>query len=159
DYITYRTGVRVGSGAVQPLAVFQPIPDPFTGSESEGAVEIASTPSGFGAAGIGPGVFIGFHGKFNEGGIANEEDPLVYYDFTTGKYFDFIGNNEPNIGHIDGLLATDNSLFVADISSTGSLISSADTGRGVIYQIQPTGSSAQLPPGFTETPVVAGLSG
>ena len=33
DYIEYRTGNRIGSGSVQPIAVFQPTPDPTTGHE------------------------------------------------------------------------------------------------------------------------------
>lgn len=42
DYIEYRTGQRVGSGAVQPVIAFQPVPDPNTGSESAGANEITA---------------------------------------------------------------------------------------------------------------------
>jgi glucose/arabinose dehydrogenase len=134
DYITYGTGVRVGSGAVQPLATFQP--DPMTGSEKTGATELAFTPAGFVAAGMDPGVFIGFHGTFNAGGLANEKNPVVYYDLTTGQYYDFISNNEPTIGHIDGLLATGDSLFLSDLTSTGSLFFPGDQGQGAIYQIQ-----------------------
>ena len=134
-YIEYRTGTEVGSGGVDPLAAFQPLPNPSTGSESEGPAEIAMAPAGF-PAGLNNGVFIGFHGKFNQGGIANEENPLVFYDFATGTYFHFIGNGERIIGHLDGLLSTSDSLFVADLSSTGSLFSAADAGKGVIYQIR-----------------------
>ena len=68
--------------------------------------------------------------------LANEENPLVFYNQTTGRYFDFIGNNEPNIGHLDGLLSTSNSLFIADLSSNGDLFTSQGTGAGVIYEIQ-----------------------
>ncbi len=137
DYIQYRTNVRVGSGGVQPLVAFQPIPDPLTGSESEGPSEIAFTPTQFTElGGLNPGVFVGFHGKFNQGGLANEENPLVYYDLTTGQYYHFIGNDEANIGHLDGLLATSDSLFIADLSSTGGLFSPGDAGNGVIYQIK-----------------------
>jgi hypothetical protein len=135
DYIRYRTGERVGSGGIQPLAAFQPIPPP-DGSESEGASEIAFTPDAFTEAGIGPGVFIGFHGKFGEGGIANEENPLVFYDLATGTYSHFIGNDEPDIGHLDGLLATADSLFIADLSRTGNLFTPGDAGQGVIYQLR-----------------------
>jgi glucose/arabinose dehydrogenase len=135
DYIRYRTGERVGSGGIQPLVAFQPLPPP-DGSESEGPAEIAFAPAAFQAAGIGPGVFVGFHGRFNLGGIANEENPLVFYDLTTGEYSHFIGNNEPDVGHLDGLLATADSLFVADISRTGGLFSPANAGQGVIYQIR-----------------------
>ena len=80
------------------------------------------------------GVFIGFHGKYGAGGLNNEENPLVYVDLRTTNYFHFIGDEEPAIGHLDGLLTTGDSLFVADFSTNGSL--STGGGRGVIYQIK-----------------------
>jgi hypothetical protein len=80
------------------------------------------------------GIFIGFHGKFGAGGLANEENPLVYVDLAATNYFHFIDDDEPNIGHLDGLLATEDSLFLADLASNGSL--SSGSGFGVIYQIK-----------------------
>ena len=81
---------------------------------------------------------MGFHGQFSKGGLANEENPLVYADSQTGEYFHFIGNDEPAIGHLDGLLATGNKLYAADISSQGGFGSSAQN-SGVIYLIRYTG--------------------
>jgi len=134
-YVAYRTGQRVGKSGVPPLVTFQPWPDPYTGSESEGPSEIAFAPAGF-PQGMNNGIFVGFHGRFDLGGLANEENPLVFYNQTTGRYFDFIGNNEPNIGHLDGLLSTSNALFIADLSSNGDLFTQQGTGAGVIYEIQ-----------------------
>ncbi len=134
-YIAYRTGRHVGSGAVPPLVTFQPWPDPITGSESEGPSEIAFAPATF-PKGLNNGIFVGFHGRFDLGGLANEENPLVFWNRATGNYFDFIDNNEPNIGHLDGLLSTSNAIFIADLSSNGDLFTSAGTGAGVIYEIQ-----------------------
>ncbi|HVT82508.1 MAG TPA: hypothetical protein VHM90_17840, partial [Phycisphaerae bacterium] len=133
DYIQYRTGLHVGSGGVAPIAVFQPHPNPLTGSESEGANEIAFAPALF-PSGLNNGVFIGFHGRAFDFGLANEENPLVYYDLGTGQYFDFVSNDLTTIGHLDGLLATADSLFVSDINSGGTLATSTPDGR--IYQIQ-----------------------
>ena len=133
NYIAYRTRTVVGGGGVQPLVTFQPLPDPFTGSESEGPNDIAFAPPAF-PVGLNNGIFVGFHGRFDSGGIPNEENPLVYVDLTTGGYFQFIGNDEPNIGHLDGLLSTADSLFLADLTSTGSTGSGGNT--GVIYQIK-----------------------
>lgn len=132
-YTTYRTGVLVGGGAIQPLIAFQPLPDPATGSESEGPNDIALAPRGF-PPGLNRGVFIGFHGRFGSGGLANEENPLVYADPATGQYFHFIGNDEAGVGHLDGLLATADSLFLADLAPQGSLGTSG--GTGVIYQLK-----------------------
>jgi hypothetical protein len=123
---------------VQPVVAFEPLADPNlpqTGSESEGSSGFALSPSGF-PAGLNQGVFIGFHGKFNQGGTDNEENPLVFADPKTGHYFDFISNDLTNIGHLDELFSTNDSLFVADISSSGDLFSPAGVGDGKIYQIK-----------------------
>jgi hypothetical protein len=133
NYTAYRTGTVVGGGGVQPLVTFQPLPDPFTGSESEGPNDITFAPPGFPAA-FNNGIFVGFHGKFDLSGIPNEENPLVFVDLANGSYFQFIGNNEPSIGHLDGLLSTSDSLFLADLTSTGSTGSGGN--KGVIYQIK-----------------------
>ena len=81
------------------------------------------------------GLFVGFHGQFSKGGLANEENPLVYVDLDRRDYFHFIGNEEPGVGHLDGLLAMDNRLFVSEISSQGGFSSGA-ANSGLIYQIR-----------------------
>ncbi len=133
NYTEYRTGTVIGGAGVQPLVAFQPLPNPSNGSESEGPNDIAFAPPGFPAA-LSNGILVGFHGKWALAGVANEENPLVYVDLTTTNYFHFIGNDEPNIGHLDGLLSTRDSLFAADITSTGNIDSGGKT--GVIYQIK-----------------------
>src|SRR5206468_12479118 len=55
-YTAYRTGTVVGGAGIQPLIAFQPIPDPFTGHESEGADDIVFAPPGF-PDGLNTGVF------------------------------------------------------------------------------------------------------
>src|SRR5207253_11491905 len=69
----------------------------------------------------------------------NEENPVVFYDFTTSTYWHFIGTNEPNIGHLDSLLSTPDALYMADMAD-GSLFS-APTNTGAIYKV------IALPPG------------
>ena len=71
--------------------------------------------------------------KCNLAGIANEENPLVYLDLSTGQYFHFVANNEPAIGHLNSLVATTDAIFAADLASGGSL---STPGTGVIYQIR-----------------------
>jgi glucose/arabinose dehydrogenase len=132
DYIEYRTGNRIGSGAIQPEAAFIPIPNPANGAESEGANEIAFAPSGF-PNGLNNGVFVGFHGKFNLTGINNEENAVVYYDLGTDTYYHFIAPRQAGIGHLDGLLATSNSLFLSDLT-TGSF-AAAPYNLGSVYQV------------------------
>ncbi len=123
---------------IQPVVAFEPLPDPVLteeGSESEGSSGFALAPPQF-PTGLNQGVFIGFHGLFDEGGIANDENPMVFANPATGHYFDFVSNNLSNIGHLDEMLSTSNSLFVADISSTGELFAPSGVGAGVIYQIE-----------------------
>jgi len=139
NYIEYRTGRNVGGLGVQPLVAFQPLPNPTTGNESEGPNDIVFAPPGF-PPGLNNGIFVSFHGKFGGGGLDNEENPLVYVDLATTNYFHFIEGHQVNVGHLDGLLATGDSLFVADLATNGSL--SSGSGLGVIYQIK----SLVLPP-------------
>jgi len=139
NYIEYRTGRNVGGLGIQPLVAFQPLPDPTNGNESEGPNDIVFAPPGF-PQGLNNGIFVSFHGKFNGGGLANEENPLVYVDLATTNYFHFIEGHQVDVGHLDGLLATDDSLFVADLTTNGNL--GNGSGLGVIYQIK----SLVLPP-------------
>lgn len=132
SYVAYRTGTVVGAG-VQPLVAFQPLPY-STNSESEGPNDITFAPPGF-PPGLNNGIFVGFHGKYSLGGIANEENPMVFVDLTNYSYFQFIGNNEPTIGHLDGLLSTGDSLFAADLASIG-FNASGSVNTGVIYQLK-----------------------
>lgn len=131
DYIQYRTGTRIGSGAVQPAAAFQPIPQP-NGAKSEGAVQLAFAPAAF-PSGLRNGVFVGFHGSFAVGGAANAENPVVYYDFGSSRYFHFISSAQPGVGHLDGLLTTGDSLFLADLDPTSAYTAG---GTGKIDQIK-----------------------
>jgi hypothetical protein len=133
NYTAYRTGTVVGGEGIQPLIAFQPQPDPFTGEESEGPNEIVFAPPRF-PDGLNNGVFIGFHGKFNLGGTNNEENALVFVDLAHTNYFHFVPSRQPDIGHLDGLFATEDSLFVSDLTSGGDL--GTGGGQGVIYQVK-----------------------
>ncbi len=145
-YEAYRTGEQVGSTGVLPIVAFQPLPDPLTGSESEGPNDIAFAPAGF-PEGLNNGVFVTFHGKFVLGGLENEENPLVFVDLDDNSYFHIIPNTLPDVGHLDGLLATEDALYVADISPDGGFgNSTSDT--GVIYKIQ----AKSIDPTSIETP-------
>ena len=136
-FIAYRTGEFVGGGATPPVVAFTPLPNPADGSESEGPNDIAFAPPGF-PDGLNNGLFVGFHGQFSKGGLSNEENPLVYADLDTGEYFHFVSNEEPLVGHLDGLLASRDRLYVADISGHGGFGSSAKN-SGAIYRIRYVG--------------------
>jgi glucose/arabinose dehydrogenase len=141
DYIDSHTGQRVGSGGVQPLVTFRPLPcascpDPGDpngpdGAESEGPSGIVFAPPAFPSY-VNNGVFVGFHGKFGAAPSGNEENPLVFWDLATGRYFHFIEAFQ--LGHGDQLLSTEDSLFIADMAADGSL--NTNGGTGVVYQIR-----------------------
>ena len=132
-YTEYRTGTVVGAGGLPPLVAFQPIPSP-DGDEGEGPNDIAFAPSTFPES-LSNGIFVGMHGRFSAGGLRNEENPLVFVDLNDNSYFHFITNDEPDVGHLDGLLSTSDSLFIADISPTGGFGGNA-ANTGAIYQIK-----------------------
>lgn len=133
NYVAYRAGTNVGGAGIPPLIAFQPVPNPVNGRESEGPFDMTFAPPGF-PSGLNRGIFIGFHGKFTGAGAANEENPVVYADPITTNYFHFIFGQQTGVGHLDGLLATRDSLFVADMSTAGNVFNS--TNAGVIYQIK-----------------------
>ena len=80
-------------------------------------------------------MFVGMHGKFSLGGLSNEENPLVFVDLDDNSFFHFISNDESGVGHLDGLLSTSDSLFVADISPDGGF-GSGSRNEGKIYQLK-----------------------
>jgi len=147
NYDEYRTGNKIGGEATQPLFAFQPLPAP-DGAESEGPNDIAFAPPTF-PAGLNNGIFVGMHGKFSLGGTENEENPLVFANLEDGSYFHMIENTEAGVGHLDGLLSTHDSLFIADISPQGAFRAS-NANTGVIYKVrslvpEPDGSLLCLP--------------
>jgi glucose/arabinose dehydrogenase len=151
SYTEYRTGRVVGGAGVQPLVTFQPLAG-ATFPESEGPALIAIAPAGFPSP-LNDGLFVGFHGQPSYG-IANEENPLVFYSFLHGTYCHFVSNEEPDVGHLNGVLSTDDSLFVADMATNGALGSSG-TAKGVIYQIMSTATFVAI----TATDAVATEAG
>lgn len=133
NYTAYRTGEVVGGAGIQPLIAFQPISDPQSGARSEGANQMVFAPPHFPKA-VDDGIFIGFHGKFMLGGIQNDENPVVYVNLQNQTYFHFIAGQQPGVGHLDGLLSTKDSLYIADLVTHGNLTNGA--GAGVIYRIR-----------------------
>lgn len=122
------------TAAVSPLVAFRPI----NGEKSEGAVEIAMAPAGFGPDFAG-GVFTAFYGLWNGAGLTNDENPVVFADPNSGAAFHFVPNQL--LGHPYGLLATTDSLFLSDLSSTGNIYTTVNgvpaNAAGVIYMITP----------------------
>lgn len=113
-YVRYSDGQTVGptAGVTAPIAAFLPV----AGRKSEGAVELALAPASFPAE-FASGLFVPFSGVFNQGGVANDENPVAFVDPQTGALFHFIENGL--MGHPNGMLATDAGLFITDLNPTG----------------------------------------
>jgi glucose/arabinose dehydrogenase/plastocyanin len=128
QYVAYRTGERVGTTAEMPVIAFQPI----EGSEAQGAAEFTFAPLEFPAP-FNEGIFIGFHGNYQLGGLANDENPVLWVEPDVSTMLEFIPNDAPQVGHPDSLLATHDSLYVADLSPAGDL--NGPSPDGVIYRV------------------------
>ncbi len=130
SYTEYRTGVLVGDPDRAPVVAFQPLGGP-QGKEFEGATELTFAPSEFPPA-LRQGMFVGFHGRSQLGGLNNEENGVLWVNPLTGEYFEFLRGQQEGVGHPNSLLAIGDSLFVADMAAWGPL---SGTPSGVIYQI------------------------
>jgi glucose/arabinose dehydrogenase/uncharacterized protein YaiE (UPF0345 family) len=130
-YTDYNTGQQVGTQGIPPVVAF--VPSAGGGTEIAGAAKLTFAPPGF-PRGLNTGMFVGFHGLTSAGGPDNDENPVAYVDQATHTYFPFITAGQGGVGHLDGLLATQDSLFLADLSTNGDLFQTAQ--GGAIYEIQ-----------------------
>jgi hypothetical protein len=126
-YVAYPGGAVVGSGGVSPAVSFLPLPG---GAGSLGAAELAFAPPRFGA--LSRGLFVAFHGSGNVG-TANTTNPLAWVDPFTGEFFHFVAPGQSGVGHLDSLLATEDTLYAADLTNAAGL---ATYGSGAIYAIR-----------------------
>jgi glucose/arabinose dehydrogenase len=135
-YIDYASGKPVGE--VTDTVDFLPL----DGSESEGVAGITFVPDTFPGL-LAGGIIAGFHGQFDETGIQNEENPLLWVNISTGEKFDLISNDSPGVGHLDSMTAGDDVVYVADFCD-GSMSGSVD-GCGIIYALRPIDSPEASP--------------
>jgi len=138
-YVDYQTGEPIGAGGVPPEVAFTPL----NGQENEGPMQIAFLPSGL-LPGLDRAIVVGFHGQWDLVGLNNEENPLLVADLTSGDLFPLVSNDDPNVGHLDGLLATSDALYVADLSGRGSLAGVESS--GVIYRIAARSAGSEESP-------------
>jgi hypothetical protein len=139
-YYEAQSGTVVTDGSpsgVLPLQIFTPI----EGQYMEGASEIAFTPASF-AGGLNGGMLIGFHGNPLTGS-ANAQNPLIYWNPNTNQYVELIAGGDPNIGHLDGIYSTGDSVFLMDLNTQGNTYDASGDGSGAIYELtlvpEPTG--------------------
>ncbi len=138
SYTDFATGQRVNGdpGATAPLVSFVPVPNAAgTLQYPEGLAGMAYAPPGsmpfVGSLG---GEVVAFDGTKDAAGAANFDDALLYYDFASGKYSAIVDSGSAGAGHLDTVLVSGNSLFVADFSSAGIVDDVGGTGSGAIYE-------------------------
>ncbi len=107
-----------------------------------GAADVTQAPSNFPLA-LRQGYFVGFHGLWDEVGTANISNPVYFVDPTTGVYSSFVTAGQSGISKPDGLLATNEGLYVADMFQEFGF--GADT--GAIYLVSLKQTSDVLEPG------------
>ena len=126
-YVAHPGGAVVGSGGVSPFVSFLPLAG---GARSNGAAEVAFAPPRFGELTLG--LFVAFHGG-GTAGAANTNNPLVWVNPFTGEFFHFVAAGQSGVGHLDSLLATEDTLYAADLTNAAGL---ATYGSGAIYAIR-----------------------
>ncbi len=131
NYPAYNTGALVGGAGQQAFAAFVPL----SGLPSVGAADVTQAPSNFPLA-LRQGYFVGFHGLWDEVGTANISNPVYFVDPITGVYSSFITAGQSGISKPDGLLATSEGLYVADMFQEFGF--GADTGAIYLVSLKQT---------------------
>ncbi len=147
SYIQYGTGTFEGGTGTAPLAAFQPL----NGAPSLGIAEMALAPVNF-PTGLNNGLFLSFYGKWEQSGANNTTGPLLYYDFSTGQYTQFIAAGQDGIGHLTSLTSTADALYIGDMNSYGTIRKGPVD--GVVYAI-----TVQTPEPAVFGPVLLLLAG
>lgn len=136
----YNAGDRwneLGRDGIQPVAAFIA----QDGRDVQGLNHIAFSPEDWVGV-LADGVFTGVHGRFVSGGLANTENPVLFYDLNAvdtlsviDGFWQLIYGQTEGIGHLDGLLATSEYLYLADMTVTGDWTVTGGKTNGVIYRI------------------------
>lgn len=150
-YIDFATGLPVNGdpGATSPLVAFTPVPDAqgiLQYSEGVSAMAYLS-PNLLPFVGNLGGVVVSFHGVFDGGGAANNQNAVVYYDFASGKVIPILDGGTAGVGHIDGLAVIGDDLFLEDMSQNGEINGLSGLGQGAIYEFDLNQVQATPEPG------------
>jgi len=138
SYTDFDTGQRVNgdAGATAPVVSFIPTVD------GNGVLQYSEGLAGMGYVGAGAapfvgasgGEFVGFHGVKNGAGAANYENAFEYYDFASGDYYPIVDDGAAGVGHLDTVLVSGSTLFIADMASEGTVDGTGGGESGAIYE-------------------------
>jgi hypothetical protein len=138
SYVDFATGQYVNGdpNATPPLTAFRPVADTHGVLQfSEGLSAMAFVPPGsFPFAGAKGGEIVTFHGVKDASGAANYDNALLYYDFASGVYTPIVDSGTAGIGHIDSVLVSGDSIFLADFTSNGLVDQPGGSNTGAIYE-------------------------
>jgi hypothetical protein len=59
---------------------------------------------------------------------------VLYYDFSSGVYTPIVDAGTAGIGHIDSVLVSGDSIFLADFATNGLVDEAGGSGTGAIYE-------------------------
>jgi glucose/arabinose dehydrogenase len=142
SYVDFATGAYIDGdpSATPPLAAFLPVAG-ANGmlQSSEGLAGMAFVaPGTMPFAGPLGGEIVGFDGVSPAGGAANYDNTMLYYDFASGQYYPLVDAGLPGVGHLNTVLVSGNTIFMADTSIEGDLTSSDGANSGAIYEFTVT---------------------
>jgi hypothetical protein len=144
-YTNFNTGLRVNPqpGVTDPLVAFTAMADSrgvLQYSEGLSALDFVA-PGAMPFVGAQGGAFVGFHGVKDGTGSGNAQNAFLYYDFASGRYFPVVNGGTNGVGHLNTVLISGNSLFVADFATAGVVDGSSGENSGVVYKFTFTTSS------------------
>ncbi len=137
SYVDFATGkyVKGDPNATPPLAAFVAVANTNGAPQyAEGLSAMAFAPSGsLPFAGSRGGEIVTFHGVKDAFGAANYDDALLYYDFASGVDTPIVDSRTAGIGHLDSVLVSGDTLFLADFASNGVVDGIGGNQTGAIY--------------------------
>jgi len=138
SYVDFATGQYIDGdpGATPPLAAFLQVADTNGVLQSAEGLSGMSyvAPGSFPFVGALGGEIITFHGVKDASGAANYDDAVLYYDFSSGVYIPIVDAGTAGIGHIDSVLVSGDSIFLADFASNGLVDQAGGDNTGAIYE-------------------------
>jgi glucose/arabinose dehydrogenase len=138
SYVDFATGQYINGdpSATPPLAAFLPVVDTNGVLQSSEGLSGMSyvAPGSFPFVGALGGEIITFHGVKDASGVANYDNALLYYDFSSGVYTPIVDAGTSGIGHIDSVLVSGDSIFLADFATNGLVDQAGGSNTGAIYE-------------------------
>jgi glucose/arabinose dehydrogenase len=148
-YTDFNTGTRINPqpGVSNPLVAFIPVSDShgvLQYSEGLSGLDFVAPPCAMPFVGGQGGVFVGFHGVKNGTGSGNTQNAFLYYDFASGRYYPIVDGGTNGVGHLNTVLVSGNSLFLADFATAGIVDGPGGQNSGAIYEFTFSGTGIAL---------------